>query len=105
MYYQQQPPPAPEPKDDLNKYLTWGNMLKVLLFICTPIFMIAQKDAADKSRDLEIKNVNIKLEEIKLSIDNNNKKTLEEYKEMSERINNLEKKVEILSYELQNPNP
>lgn len=105
MYHQQPPPPAaPEPKDDLNKYLTWGNMLKVLLFICTPIFMIAQKDAADKSRDLEIKNINIKLEEIKISIDNNNKKTLEEYKEMSERINNLEKKVEIISYELKNPN-
>lgn len=93
-----------EAKDDLNKYLTWGNMIKVLVFICTPIFMIAQKDAADKTRDIEIKNINIKLEEIKISIQESGRAAKEEYKETSNRLNSVERRMELIEYELKNNN-
>lgn len=93
-------PSNPPARDDLNQYLTWANVIKVVVFLCTPIFIIAKQLGKETTRDYEIKTIttniteiNTTLKEVKISNENL-------YKEQASRSSVMEKEIEAIKAEL-----
>lgn len=77
-------------KDDLNAYLTWGNVAKVVIFLCTPIFFIAKQTGKDTIKEYEMKSLMTSTEEINKNVKDIKTQNEAYQKEINQRIQTLE---------------
>lgn len=89
-----------EKTDDLNKYLTWGNVIKVILFLLTPVVAINGFINKSTVQEYELKTLNTNIAEINTSVKELKVQTENFIKESNSKITQLEKDVDIIKLEL-----
>lgn len=96
------PNSEPPRKDDINQYLTWSNVIKVAFFLCSVIWFFAEQVKGDTTRDLEAQQTNKNIVDLTSAF----KELKTELKTTSDinsqRFISLEKKVDILTYDVEN---
>lgn len=87
-------------QDDLNKYLTWGNVIKVILFLVTPFIAISAFLNKATLQEYEVKNISQSLKDINITVKELKTTTENMVKEANTRISSLESRVQILEIEV-----
>lgn len=86
--------------DDFNRYLTWGNMLKVVIFLCTPIGLLSSYMSKSTVQDIELKTIAADVRDMKTTMKEFKEAVELSTKESNSRVTVLEQQVELLKVEL-----
>lgn len=88
-------------RDDINTYLTWSNLIKVAVFICSVVWFVARQAEGDTTRDIKLDGVTRSITELNQSMNGLRGELKTTMDVFNSKINLLEKQVDLQSYEIQ----
>ena len=89
-----------EVKDDINRYLTWGNLWKLITLICASVWVVNEQLSSDTARDFEVNQTKKDVTEIKSIVKDIQSDIKTGTSKTDNRLNTLEQEVGLLRNDL-----
>jgi hypothetical protein len=89
-----------EERDDINKYLTWSNVWKVIAIVCSCVWFISGQINSDSVRDIQQIQTQKDVSDIKIIVKDIQSDNKSNAIQTDIRLNNLEKDVKVMQTQI-----